>query len=352
MCQHSAGPGLYKRHSVAPGRHGDGCVTRRSIIDSLWPGGPSLSEAGASLLCTVRSGARGEVWLHGLDDSCWHTPLYQTQWNGSLQPAHGHGSQIKPSRRHDRPIQMESPTEVFALTVSSFCSSSELRSIYWEQMCFVSFTQFHLDLHHSWTRASHRVSDLCSSFVPFISNHFCSADLNTWLETSQTSPVCTQVIVAVASLPRRNKRWVLCSHFCTFMINKAVHKVVKAVFIFCCCWKGRINNVFVSQCFLNRKQDCIDLWLVEEQTKLSFKKRSVVGRGLSSAVNTLCFVKPNEMARWLQRTDTGHRSNPLSVPPLSSESVRQHSDPFSALIKGLVTDFHLTIRELRPETGS
>lgn len=45
MCQHSAGPGLYKRHSVAPSRHKDGCVTHRNIIDSLWPGGPSLSEA-------------------------------------------------------------------------------------------------------------------------------------------------------------------------------------------------------------------------------------------------------------------------------------------------------------------
>lgn len=183
MCQHSAGPGLYKRPSVAPGRHGDGCVTRRSIIDSLWPGGPSLSEAGVSFLFTVRSGARGEVWLHGSDDSCWHTPLYQTQWNGSLQPAHGHGSQIKPSGRRDGPIQMESPTEVFALTVSSFCSS-EFSCIHWEQMCFVSVTQFHVALHHSWTRASHRVSDLYSSSrPPFISNHFCTTDINVWLCT-------------------------------------------------------------------------------------------------------------------------------------------------------------------------
>lgn len=29
-----------------------------------------------SFLSPLRSGARGEVWLHASDDSCWHTPLY------------------------------------------------------------------------------------------------------------------------------------------------------------------------------------------------------------------------------------------------------------------------------------
>lgn len=69
----------------------------------------------------------------------------------------------------------------------------------------------------------------------------------------------------------------------------------------------------------DRKHICIPLF-----GKQTWNEWLLEVRGLASLVNTLCLIKPNEMARWSQRTDMGCRSNPFST-----ESVKQHSWAFS-----------------------
>lgn len=100
---------------------------RRGIMDSLWPGGPS-----AVWGCWIRFFLE-HVGRLGFTPLVTVVGTLRTQWNGSLQPADGHGPQIRPWHRLCRPASSSlSQTSLvsFSLFHSSFlhkikkCSST------------------------------------------------------------------------------------------------------------------------------------------------------------------------------------------------------------------------------------